>query len=138
MTHPLVLQLRFTRSEWLRALDGVTEAEARRRFLPMNCISWIIGHLTWQEQRYWLTYAQGQTPLPDLNERVANGRPASTPPLAEMLAAWQTITQAADPFLEAISTEKLQQRIAIGAWETTIGSLMLRVNYHYYSIYGFA
>jgi len=50
--HPLVLQLRFTRSEFKRALKGITEAEARKRLKPMNCISWNIGHLAWQEQRY--------------------------------------------------------------------------------------
>ena len=51
MTHPLITQLRFTRSEWLRALEGVSDEDARKRFLPMNSISWTIGHLAWQEQR---------------------------------------------------------------------------------------
>ena len=31
MTHPLIEQLRFTRSEWLRALDGVNDEDARKR-----------------------------------------------------------------------------------------------------------
>ena len=51
--HPLVTQLRFTRSEFLRGLEGITGEEARRRFEPMNCISWIIGHLANQEHAYW-------------------------------------------------------------------------------------
>ena len=45
MPHSLVLQLRFTRSESQRTLEGISDDEARRRFLPMNCISWNIGHL---------------------------------------------------------------------------------------------
>jgi hypothetical protein len=45
MTHPLVTQLRFTRSELQRALDSVPDADARRRLEQMNCISWMIGHL---------------------------------------------------------------------------------------------
>lgn len=45
MTHPLVAQLRFTRSEWLRGLQDVTAEEAVRRFEPINSISWMIGHL---------------------------------------------------------------------------------------------
>jgi hypothetical protein len=49
MSHPLVEQLRFVRSEFRRALADVDDADARRRFLPMNCISWNIGHLAWQE-----------------------------------------------------------------------------------------
>ena len=70
MLHPLVVQLRFTRSEFRRALAGLSDADARRRFLPMNCISWNIGHLAWQEQRYWLWRAQGTMLLPHVNEIV--------------------------------------------------------------------
>lgn len=133
MTHPLVEQLRFTRSEWLRALDGVSDEDARQRLLPMNSIGWIVGHLAWQEQRYWLTILQGRTAVPGLTELVGYGRPATTPPLAEMLDAWRTITQSADAFLDAITTTRLQEEIAIRGWmTTTIGSLLLRVIYHYW------
>ncbi|MBX3015111.1 MAG: DinB family protein [Caldilineaceae bacterium] len=132
MTHPLVTQLRFTRSEWLRALAGVTEAEARQRFLPMNSIGWIVGHLTWQEQRYWLTFSQGQTPFPELNTLVGNGRPASTPALATMLDTWHAVTQQSDPWLNTITIAKLEERIPRQDWETNVGSLLLRVLYHYW------
>ena len=133
MPHPLILQLRFARSEFMRAVEGVTEAEAQQRFLPMNCISWTVGHLAWQEQRYWLTFSQQQTPVPQLNELVGYGRPASTPPLAEMLAAWQRITQASNTFLDEMTSEKLQSPIIIPGWTTTTpGSLLLRVIYHYW------
>jgi hypothetical protein len=44
MTQPLVIQLRFARNELMRALEGVSDEEARRRFEPMNCISWMVGH----------------------------------------------------------------------------------------------
>src|SRR5207253_8543682 len=109
MTHPLVSQLHFTRSEFQRALEGLTDDEARRRFLPMNCIAWNIGHLAWQEQRYWLFRAQGQMLMPQINEKFAYGAPASTPPLDEIWGAWHKITQAADPWLDAVSTETLQE-----------------------------
>lgn len=80
MPHPLVLQQSFTRREFQRALVGITDEEARRRFMPMNCISWNIGHLAWQEQCYRLWRAQDQLLLPQINELFANGAPASTPP----------------------------------------------------------
>ena len=76
MTHPLVDQLRFTRSEFVRALEGITDEEARRRFMPMNCISWMIGHLAWQEQRYWLTRAAGKILVPEVNMLAASGGPS--------------------------------------------------------------
>ncbi len=45
MAHPLVDRLRFARRRFRCGLAGSTEGDARRRFLPMNCISWNIGHL---------------------------------------------------------------------------------------------
>jgi len=132
MLHPLVIQLRFTRSEWLRALNGITAEEALRRLMPMNSIGWIVGHLAWQEQRYWLTYSQGQTPFPELNELVGNGRPATTPALSSMMTTWHAVTQQAEPLLNTIDTDKLASNITLGSWQTTVGSLLLRVNYHYW------
>jgi hypothetical protein len=49
MTHPLVTQLRSARSELVRCLKGVSAEEALRRIEPMNCLSWIVGHLASQE-----------------------------------------------------------------------------------------
>lgn len=132
--HPLVQQLRFTRSEFRRALEGVSETDARQRFLSMNCISWNVGHLAWQEQRYFLFYAQGQLLRPDINELFAYGAPASTPALDEMWAAWEAITQTADPWLDDLTSEKLQQRVVRDGQlsEYIFGSLLQRVIYHYW------
>lgn len=134
MPHPLVDQLRFTRSEWKRGLEGLNDADARRRFLPMNCISWNIGHLAWQEQRYWLWFGQGQMPLPHINELFAYGAPASTPPLDEMLTVWQTITAAADSWLDTLTTAQLQEEAVRNgqSMEALYGSLLRRVTYHYW------
>ena len=132
--HPLVLQLRFTRLEFLRGVKGVGEADAQRRIEPMNCISWNVGHLAWQEQRYFLTMGQGSTPYPDIEERFASGGPASTPPMAEVLGAWRAITAAADPWLDTLSTAMLQEHpIRQGKpLARTYGNLLQRVIYHYW------
>lgn len=134
MTHPLVLQLYFARKEFKRGLEGVTDEEAMRRFMPMNCISWNVGHLAWQEQRYWLTHMQGLTPMPELNVLVGYGRPGCTPPLEEMWAAWHTIIQAVDPFLSQLTSESiLQPYIYEGKpTEYPVGSRIQRVLYHYW------
>jgi hypothetical protein len=134
MTHPLVLQLRFTRSEYQRALEGLTGEEAVRRVEPMNCISWNIGHLAWQEQRYWLFRAQGQVPLPHLNEMFAYRAPACTPSLEEAWDAWHSITRAADPWLDEVTTATLQGDLTAEGKPlgTNYGSLMLRTIYHYW------
>ena len=130
MPHPLVLQLRFARSEFVRGLRGLSDEDARKRLMPSNCISWSVGHLAWQEQRNWLFRAQGHIPLPDLNERVANGKPASTPPLEEMWAAWRTVTEAGDPWLDGLTTARLQAPLAEGL--ASVGTFLRRTTYHYW------
>lgn len=134
MPHPHVSQLRFARSEFVRGLDGVKAGEATRRFGPMNCISWIVGHLTSQEQAYWLTMAQGRTPYPDLYQLVGSGQPASTPPLAEMWEAWRAVTAAADPYLNEVDTATLLQHFERDGqpMRESIGSMMQRNFYHYW------
>ncbi|HZQ11170.1 MAG TPA: DinB family protein [Anaerolineae bacterium] len=134
MPHPLVTQLRFTRSEFQRSLDGVNDAYARQRIMPMNCISWNVGHLAWQEQRYFLTFAQDQVLLPDIQEQFRYGAPASTPTLADMVKAWRTITSAADQWLDTVTNEKLLEiyNHPSGQWSTSFGNLLQRVIYHYW------
>ena len=132
--HPLVLQLRFTRSEFTRAIRRVDDAAARTRIDPMNCISWNIGHLAWQEQRYFVSIGQGRTPFPDIEKRFASGGPASTPPLDEVLDAWRAITAEADPWLDTLTTARLQQHpIRQGKPLARIfGNLLQRTIYHYW------
>ena len=134
MTHPLVQQLRFARSEFKRGLEGLSDADARKRIEPMNCIAWNIGHLTWQEQRYWLFRAQDMVLLPGVNAQFAYGAPASTPPLDEVWGAWKTITEASDGWLDQLTTDKLQERVVIDGQASPyiFGSLLLRTIYHYW------
>jgi Protein of unknown function (DUF664) len=89
--HPLVTQLRFARSEFLRCLDGVSAEDAIHRFEPMNCISWIVGHLANQEHRYWVIWAQGRNLAPELQALVGYGQPASTPPLVDCVCEHPTM-----------------------------------------------
>ncbi len=134
MPHPLVDQFRFARREWLRGLEGVSEDDAARHLGPMNCISWIVGHLAWHEQRYWLDRAQGRVIFPKLNEQLAYGAPMSTPALGEMMGCWHRVTQAADPYLDSLTTDGLQRDLLrhgqpIGQ---SIGSALRRITYHYW------
>jgi len=134
MPHPMVSQLRFTRREFLRAVKSVSEEDARRRFLPMNCLSWNVGHLAWQEQRYFLYYGQGQMPYLEIQESFAYGAPASTPSLKEMLAAWKAITRAADPWLDTLTVDTLLQPVVRKGKPSAylFGNLLQRVIYHYW------
>jgi hypothetical protein len=132
--HPLVSQLRFTRSEFVRCLDGVSAEDAVRRLEPMNCISWIVGHLAAQEHYLWVETAQGRNLAPGLYPLVGYGRPASTPPLDEMWDVWHEITGAADEFLDTLTPEGLQRHLERGGrvLEESVGTLLLRNRYHYW------
>ncbi len=134
MTHPLVDQLRFTRSEFKRCLKGLTPEDAAKRHLPMNCIAWNVGHLAWHEQRYFVTYAQDKILMPELNDLFSYGAPACTPNLDDMLKAWKKMTKAADPFLDSITTEKLQSVVIKNGKPTKYiwGNLLQRIIYHYW------
>jgi hypothetical protein len=132
--HPLVSQLRFARSEFVRCLEGVPPEDAVRRILPMNCLSWIVGHLANQEQGWWLFLAQGRLLVPGLNDLAGFGQPASTPPLDGMWAAWRTITQAADEYLDTLTTATLQTHLIHNGVPRveSIGTMLLRNTYHYW------
>jgi hypothetical protein len=134
MNHPLVDQLRFTRREWTRGHDGVSEEDAARHFGPMNCIGWTVGHLAWHEQRTFLQRPQGKILFPKLNELFAYGAPTNTPSFKEMLETWHTVTKEADPFLDTLTTETLQSDLLLNGEPVgqSIGSAMRRITYHYW------
>jgi hypothetical protein len=41
--------------------------------MPMNCISWNVGHLAWEEQKYNLFYGFGQMPYPEIDKSFGYG-----------------------------------------------------------------
>ena len=133
MAHPRVDQLRFARSEFQRGLAGVSAEDAIQRLEPMNSISWMVGHLAWHERLMFLERAQGLKAEPVL-DAVAFGMPASTPSLKAMWASWTRMTEAADPFLDALTTEDL-----LRPWPhdtrsaaPTSGSQLQRITFHYW------
>jgi hypothetical protein len=132
--HPLVLQLRFARAEFARCLEGLSPEDGVHRVMPMNSIGWIVGHLSNQEHRYWVLWPQGLNLAPGLHELVGTGKPASTPPLAEMWAAWKTITQAADTYLDTLTVEHLREHLVNQGKQVPedVGTLLHRNIYHYW------
>lgn len=134
MVHPRVEQMRFARREFVRSFNGVTPEEGLQRFGPINSISWIVGHLASQEQRYWFERRGEPLLVEGLRKLVGTGEPASTPPLDEMWDAWRTITGAADPYLDSLTSEDLEQHYVLRGKRApeSVGTLILRVTYHYW------
>ena len=134
MAHAVVEQLRFTRGEWRRGLAGVTEQDGAAHCGQMNSISWIVGHLTWQEQRYLLHRPQGIMMRQDIQELFAFGAPMSTPSLTEMLKAWRKISRATDSFLDSLTTKQLLRDLPLNGKPSgqSQGSAIHRLLYHYW------
>jgi hypothetical protein len=131
MPHPLVTQLRFTRREWLRGLKAVTPDEAVRRFEPINPIAWMIGHLAWQEQLYWLERAQGRIVVPEVKQ-FGYGKPLTVPALDEVWVWWRAVTKAADPYLDGLTGAQLARRWKGEGSRETPGTKLHRTTYHYW------
>jgi len=137
MVHPMVTQLHFARSEFLRCMKGVPPEDAFKRIEPMNCLSWIVGHLAAQEQSLWIECglgSEGTVIDGELRERVGFGSPPSTPNWKEMWTLWHEITAVADEFLGGISDETLDDYLT---WKDkplseSVGILLLRNIYHYW------
>lgn len=134
MVHPLVEQVRFARSEFRRGLAGVTEGDAQVHLGPSNCLSWSVGHMAWQEERYFVTFGQGRTAVPHLPARFGGGSPPSTPALAEAWAIWEAVTDAADPYLDALTAADLVIPAPHDGRKDapTVGTMLLRTTYHYW------
>ena len=134
MSHPIVDLLKFTRSEWLRGIRGVTEEDAARHLGPMNSIGWIVGHLAWQEQRTFFLRRRGELLFPAINEEFAFGAPMSTPSLKAMRMRWNTITKASDPFLDALTTKELTRDLPLDSKPSgqNLGSAIRRMTFHYW------
>ena len=129
----MVSQLQFTRNEFWRGLDGLSEEEAVKRVGPSNSISWNVGHLAWQEQRYWIWRLQDADPIePRLNEEFCFGCPGTTPPLAAMRRLWDRIVAYTASALDQLTTEDLERERQQGDVTFNAGNLMNRMIYHYW------
>lgn len=138
MPHPMVLQLRFTRREFKRGLANVPSGDATRRVAgdrQLNSLGWSVGHLAWQEQKYFLYWGTGAMPFPDIDKVFRSGAPGTTPVLQEMLSRWTEITVLADPWLDTLTTDDLLAPYTKGGATQggrRMGDLLQRVIYHYW------
>lgn len=135
--HHLVEMQHLTRTEFLRGLEGVSDEDARRRVEPMNCISWIIGHVAWQEFAFftdWIHDAGRERYRP-----YPTGSPASQPPLEEVMELWNSACEGANELLHIADEESLRQPIMDLGPDTeqeVLGTLIVRNIFHYWSHIG--
>jgi len=128
--HTLVQLQQLTRKEFERGLLGLTDEDARKQIKPMNCISWIIGHLANQQHAFFVAWPQGKEIDPRY-KAFGFGSPASQPPLDEVMALWQTSCNEADVWLHAITEDSLQEKSALTSSEgENGGTLLVRNIFH--------
>ena len=134
MVHPLITQLHFARSEFVRCMTNVPAADAVRRIEPLNCLSWIVGHMAVQEQYLWVQLGSGKVIDGDLPKLAGFRQPASTPDWEAMWTVWREVTAAADVFLATISDASLEDHLLSDGkrLRENIGITLLRNIYHYW------
>ncbi|MEZ4522313.1 MAG: DinB family protein [Thermomicrobiales bacterium] len=134
--HPLVEQLKFARSEFLRVFDGVDDEDGRTRLQPMNCLGWIMAHLALQEQRYWVRLAQGRDAIRHPELLGISGYPdrATKPDLSVVRPIWNGVTSNADTFLDGADQDRLLEHFVLDGEPVAenIGTMLLRNIYHYW------
>lgn len=136
--HSLVEMQHLTRAEFLRGLAGLSDRDARRRIEPMNCISWIIGHMACQEHAYFVAWPQGREAAIEY-KTFAYGSPASQPTFEETMALWRAASEAADALLHAADEESLKQLIIAPdprVERENLGTRITRNIFHYWSHIG--
>ncbi len=136
--HTLVEMQQLTRKEFLRALNGVPDGDARQRVGPMNCISWTVGHMAWHEHFCFVAGPHGMETEPQYRA-FATGRPASQPPLEDAMALWHSSCDAADVWLCAATEEDMLQVFdspSLRGLGENAGTLLVRNIFHYWSHIG--
>lgn len=133
--HLLVELQHLTRREFLRGLEGVSDEDARKRIEPMNCISWIIGHMAEQEHRFFVAGPNG-IPVEPAFKRFGSGSEASQPPLEEVMDLWRAATEGADRWLHAATEESMAEVFVAPDLRSpgeNAGTFLVRNIFHYWT-----
>lgn len=132
--HHLVRYLQHVRRELRRALEGMAVADLERHLGGMNSVAWMVGHLAWQEQSYWLT-GRGEPDASRLDLKAfGRTRPEAMPTFEALFEAWEKVTTAADKWLLALGEPELRTHLTGRRMfdEENVGTLLTRVIGHYY------
>jgi uncharacterized damage-inducible protein DinB len=78
--------------------------------------------------------AQRTELAPGLGDLVGTGRPASTPPLAEMWSVWRRVTAAADEYLDTLTADRMGTFLLRDGRpvKESLGTMLMRTIYHYW------
>ena len=130
----IINQLIFARSEFKKGFNGISEKDGGKRLMPVNSIGWIVGHLAWHEQYYWMTRAQEKILVPEIIDQLGFRRPASTPSLKKMILYWEKITRGSDDYLYQLKESDLLDHMIVEGRKLhfNIGTMISRVIYHYW------
>jgi hypothetical protein len=129
--HTLVEMYHITRKEFERNLVGLTEEDAGKCIEPMNCISWIIGHVANQQHAFFVDWPQGRES--DIRfSQYGTGRSPSKPALADAMSLWRIACDEADIWLDA-ATDRILKEVfhpsKRGPAENA-GTLLVRSTFH--------
>jgi hypothetical protein len=128
--HTLVQMLYLSRREFERNLAGLSDEDARKRIEPMNCISWIIGHVACQHRAYFVDWPADKR-IDSRYLPYGYGSPPSGPPLDEAMSLWRDACRDSDAWLHAATEESLKDicKNPLAGGENW-GTLLVRCTFH--------
>ena len=126
--HTLVQLQHLARKEFTRNIGGLSEEDARKRVEPMNCISWIIGHVALQQHTLFVAWPHAMETGPQF-DAFHTGSPPSQPPLADVMALWHASCAEAGVWFDAATEESLQGPFTSPEGENG-GTLVVRGIFH--------
>ena len=134
MTHKIVEHLWFAREKWLTGYETLSAKDAVSRHGDANSPSWMVGHLAYFEQLTWCKLAQGKT-VTEQVKPYGFGKPATTPPLEEVLPLWRQIMPVCDVYLSTLTEADMRTFLkwpnGKPFWDD-IGTTILRHTWHYW------
>ena len=130
----IVNQLVFARHEFRKGFSGISDEDGSRRLMPINSIAWIVGHLAWHEQFYWLKRAQGSILIPQLDSDASFGKPPGELILSEMVEAWESVIAVSDKYLKPLKSSDLETCLIAHGKQLpfNLGTMLSRMIYHYW------
>lgn len=130
----IVNQLVFARHEFKKGFSGISDEDGSKRLIPINSIAWMVGHLAWHEQYYWLKRAQGKVLVPLLEQNASFGKSPGDLVLSEMIECWERVTIASDGYLKSLRSGDLESQMIVQGKQVpfNIGTMLARMIYHYW------
>lgn len=109
--------------------NDLSNQEGKKIFKPMNCISWMIGHLACINYNIVARNSKNRS-IPDINDKFGNGSPHFQPEILDVISLWETSVRECFAFLDQMEEEDLKNKISDSKMNFNLGTDISRLTFH--------